>query len=151
MSFVNRIDLSRQKGINMTSEKRRKPQEVGRKQKRPKIHHPSSSVDERRQRSDELTQAQVHLAHLLERCRQLSEQLDTAFGGQAFLPDIPPDAPANVRRFNSYLQRHWRISRLLFNVLSLCRISQALETARFQSLLASKSGARMPPGGGPEA
>jgi len=97
-------------------------------------------------------EARIRIVQLLGRCDRLAQQVDAAFCGQAFIPDTPPDAPANVRRFDSYLQRHRKISRLLLDVLRLWRISQALEaTADFDLLLLQKAKGRSPRGNGPYA
>jgi hypothetical protein len=54
--------------------------------------------------------------------------IDEAFNGQLFFPDIRPDAPENVRRFNAYISRQWEISKLLLNALRLWRTSYGTDS-----------------------
>ena len=49
----------------------------------------------------------------------LGAQIDEAFGGQPFLPDVPPDAPANRRRFNTYLEELKQVTNLLGQAVEL--------------------------------
>jgi hypothetical protein len=63
------------------------------------------------------TRAQV--MDLFARTERLGGQVDKAFGGQAFLPNVGPASPANRRRFNAYLECHKRLSALLFDALEL--------------------------------
>jgi hypothetical protein len=49
--------------------------------------------------------------------------IDEAFAGQPFLRDLPADAPANRRRFNTFLDQHRQVSKLLFDALELWRRS----------------------------
>ncbi len=52
--------------------------------------------------------------------------IDAAFAGQPFLLHLPPDAPANKRRFYTYLDQHRQVSKLLFNALELWRLSSGI-------------------------
>jgi hypothetical protein len=52
--------------------------------------------------------------------------IDAAFAGKPFLPHLPPDAPANRRRFYTYLDQHRQVSKLLFNALELWRLSSGI-------------------------
>jgi hypothetical protein len=53
------------------------------------------------------------------RIERLGEQIDEAFAGQPFLPNLPPDAPANRRRFNTFLQEDKQVTKLLAHALEL--------------------------------
>ena len=49
-----------------------------------------------------LLATRVQVLHLFGRIERLGGQIDQAFGGQAFLPNVGPASPANRRRFNAY-------------------------------------------------
>ncbi len=66
-----------------------------------------------------LRAAQPHLLKLFGRIERLNEQIDHAFGGQAFLPNVGPASPANRRRFNAYFEYHRKVSRLLFKAIEV--------------------------------
>jgi hypothetical protein len=59
----------------------------------------------------------------LEHCRQ---QLREGFGGQPFLPDLAPHCPANMTRFQLYLEERCALTRLFCHAVDLwimcCRI-----------------------------
>jgi hypothetical protein len=50
-----------------------------------------------------LQAARWQLLKLFARVERLGEHIDRAFAGQLFLPDVAPDAPANRRRFKTYV------------------------------------------------
>jgi hypothetical protein len=60
----------------------------------------------------------------LEHCRQ---QLGEGFGGQPFLPDLAPHCPANMTRFQLYLEERCALTRLFCHAVDLwimcCRIA----------------------------
>jgi hypothetical protein len=60
-----------------------------------------------------LQAARLQLIKLFARIERFSEQVDEAFAGQLFLPNLPPDSPANRRRFNTFLQEHKQVTKLL--------------------------------------
>jgi hypothetical protein len=60
---------------------------------------------------------QLHLLNLLSRIERLKVQIDKAFGGRAFFPDVGPTNPANIKRFKTYLGCHRKVSRLLFKAI----------------------------------
>ncbi len=66
-----------------------------------------------------LQAARFQLLNLFARIERLGEQIDEAFGGQPFLPDVPPDAPANRRRFNTCLEEHKQVAKLLAHAVEL--------------------------------
>lgn len=88
----------------------------------------SAAVDERPpveppDGAEELTQIRVHTLDLLARCAKLSRQIDSAFGGQAFLPDLGPLDPANQRRFWACFHEHRKVTKLLIQAFELWRAS----------------------------
>ena len=62
---------------------------------------------------EELLQIRARIMELLSECDSLSRQINSAFGGQIFLPDRDPLDPANQRRFYAILHQHRKVSRLL--------------------------------------
>jgi hypothetical protein len=66
-----------------------------------------------------LEAVRTQLLKLLMRIDRLSEQVDEAFAGQPFLPNLPPTAPANRRRFEAYLREHVQLTNLLCRALDL--------------------------------
>jgi hypothetical protein len=63
--------------------------------------------------------ARFQLLNLFARIEGLGAQIDEAFGGQPFLPDVPPDAPTNRRRFNTYLEELKQVTNLLGHAVEL--------------------------------
>jgi hypothetical protein len=88
----------------------------------------SSSEDDRVEGEKVFMRARVMIVQMIGRCERLAEQLDNAFNGQPFLPNIRPEAPENVRRFNDYISRHWEILKLLLGALRLWRISYGADS-----------------------
>ena len=66
-----------------------------------------------------LQAARLQLLNLFARIERLGAQIDDAPGGQPFLPDMPPDAPANRRRFNTYLEELKQVTNLLGHAVEL--------------------------------
>ena len=56
--------------------------------------------------------------------------IDAAYARYPFLLHLPPDAPANRRRFNTYLDQYRQVSKLLFNALELWRLSFGISIVR---------------------
>jgi hypothetical protein len=63
--------------------------------------------------------ARSQVLKLFGRIERLSGKIDEAFGGQPFLPNVAPDAPANRRRFNAYFEAHRQLDRRLGRALEL--------------------------------
>lgn len=63
--------------------------------------------------------ARSQLLKLFGRIERLGAKIDEAFGGQPFLPNVAPDAPANRRRFNAYFEKHRQLARLLGRAVEL--------------------------------
>ena len=70
---------------------------------------------------------QIYLVKLFGRIERCREQLDEAFAGQPFLPDVPPDCPANRRRFWVYYEEAAALTNLLHYALELWMISCGLK------------------------
>ena len=64
-----------------------------------------------------------NLLQFFELIQHSATKIDEAFAGQPFLPDLRPDAPANMRRFNAYLEQHGQIVKLLGQALELWMLS----------------------------
>ena len=79
-----------------------------------------------------------NLSKLFALIKQSHAVIDAAFAGQPFLRHLPPDAPANRRRFNSYLDQHRQVSKLLFDALELRRLSFGFGIVREPKPPASK-------------
>ena len=94
---------------------------------------PSAAVDEKPplkapDGAEELTQIRVRIGDLLERCARLSNQIDSAFGAQVFLPDLDPVDPANQRRFWARFHEHQKVTKLLVQALELWTASFGKKT-----------------------
>jgi hypothetical protein len=67
------------------------------------------------------------LLKLFGRIERLDEQLDQAFGGQAFFPNLPPTCPANLRRFNTYVELRSEVTRLLEKGIELWMLTCGIQ------------------------
>jgi len=76
---------------------------------------------------DGLQAARLPLVKLFGRIERLHEKIDEAFGGQPFLPNLPPDCPANRRRFNTFLSEHKKVTKLLGYTLELWSLACGLK------------------------
>jgi hypothetical protein len=74
-----------------------------------------------------LQAARTQLLKLFGRIERFGGQIDLAFSGQAFLPNVPPDAQANRRRFNAYFEQHRQVTKLLGQALELWMITCGLK------------------------
>jgi hypothetical protein len=70
-----------------------------------------------------LDELRIQLLRLVKRIERLHDKIDEAFTGQPFLPRLPPDAPANRRRFNVYLSEHIRVQKLLSCAVDLYMVA----------------------------
>jgi hypothetical protein len=59
------------------------------------------------------------LLRVFGRIERFGEQIDEAFAGQPFLPNLPPHAPANRRRFEAFLREQTKMTNLLRRTLEL--------------------------------
>jgi hypothetical protein len=70
-----------------------------------------------------LREIQIHLLKLFGRIERCREKLDEVFAGQPFLPDVPPDCPANRRRFWVYFEEASALMDLLCRAVELWMIT----------------------------
>ncbi|MGA9391592.1 MAG: hypothetical protein WBV69_14220 [Candidatus Sulfotelmatobacter sp.] len=63
------------------------------------------------------------LMKFFELLQHTGAQIDAAFAGQPFLPDLRLDAPANKRRFNAYLEQNEEIVKLFVTAQELWMLS----------------------------
>jgi hypothetical protein len=81
------------------------------------------------QEGDAQTFAYALIMDKLARVQKLSVQIEEAYAGQLFLPNLAPDAPANRRRIQACLAEHNRVTKLLGDIIDLIvplsRISRA--------------------------
>ena len=66
--------------------------------------------------------------------------IDAGFAEQPFLQDLPPDAPANRRRVNTYLDQHRQVSKLLHQAVDLWMLSFGFPIVRESKSPARKRG-----------
>jgi hypothetical protein len=64
----------------------------------------------------------VSVLRLFALTKQLHDQIDEAFSGHAFLPDLGPTSMVNRCRFNSYFELHRSATRLLLKALRILGI-----------------------------
>ena len=72
---------------------------------------------------EEVRTAQIELVRLFGRIERMAEKIDQAFGGEPFLPDLAPDDPANIHRFDAFFRQHSRVSKLLFRTVEVWMIT----------------------------
>lgn len=76
----------------------------------------------RRMKQEDLPSIKTQLHKLFDRIERCYELLDEAFEGQLFLRDLPPDCPANIRRFSLYLEEASALTTLFCHAIELWRI-----------------------------
>ncbi len=76
---------------------------------------------------EDLETPRIHLLRLFGRIERLAERIDEAFSGQPFLPNLPPDSPANRRRFKVFLEEHRQVIKLFGQALDLWMITCGLK------------------------
>jgi hypothetical protein len=64
-------------------------------------------------------EARLQVLRLLIEIENLRLKIDVAFGGEPFLPGLPPTCPANRRRFEVFLDEQIRASRLTHHLVAL--------------------------------
>ncbi len=74
-----------------------------------------------------LQAARSQLLKLFGRIERLGDQIDAAFGGQAFLQELAPTAPANRRRFKIYFEEHSQVTGLLMQALEAWMLTCGLK------------------------
>jgi hypothetical protein len=80
------------------------------------VENPSQpqATEHQQAATDPMEGHRVLVLQLLARIDRLSRRVDEAFSGQPFLLNLPPTAPANRRRFNSFFE-----PKLLFSAIEL--------------------------------
>ena len=68
---------------------------------------------------DGLQAARLALVKLFGRIERMHQEIDLAFCGQPFLPDLSATCPANRRRFNTFFRQHEKVAQLLGYALEL--------------------------------
>ena len=68
---------------------------------------------------EDLQAVRRQLLKLFGRIERLGEQIDEAFAGQPFVPNLSPVAPANRRRFEAFLHEQKQVTILLGRALEL--------------------------------
>jgi hypothetical protein len=63
--------------------------------------------------------AQVLILKLLLKVNRMNDGIEEAFAGQPFIRALPPDAPANQRRFDAYWESHLKVTKLLLQLVQL--------------------------------
>jgi hypothetical protein len=77
------------------------------------------AIEQQRVGVDGLHAARFQLLKLFALLERMQERIEEAFAGEPFLPNLPPDVPANTRRFNAYFGRHKQATKLLSRALDL--------------------------------
>jgi hypothetical protein len=62
---------------------------------------------------------QIDLLKVFAKIEHCGQQLKEAFGGQPFLPDLAPDCPANMTRFQLYFEERCELTKLFFHAIDL--------------------------------
>jgi hypothetical protein len=68
---------------------------------------------------DGLQAVRLRFVKLFGRIERMHEKIDEAFGGQPFLENLPPDCPANRRRFDTFFSEHKKVAELFGYALEL--------------------------------
>ncbi|MGA9390326.1 MAG: hypothetical protein WBV69_07765 [Candidatus Sulfotelmatobacter sp.] len=71
-----------------------------------------------------------NLIKFFELIQHAGAQIHAAFAGQPFLPDLRPDAPANIRRFKAYLEQNEEIVKLFVKAQELWMLSFGFSTVK---------------------
>ena len=66
-----------------------------------------------------LSGLRYQLIRVFGRIERMQEQIDVAFAGRPFLPGVAPTAPANIRRFKAFMERHERAMKLQTRAIEL--------------------------------
>ena len=67
------------------------------------------------------------LLKLFSRVHSMYDVIDLAFRNSPFLPQFPPESPANVHRFRAYLARHVEVTKLLERALELWMLAGGMK------------------------
>jgi hypothetical protein len=89
----------------------------------------AKAIERERLGLEGLPPARFQLVKAFGRIERMGEQIDRAFAGQPFLPNVGPASPANRRRFNAYLEFHSKVTRLLEKAIELWMLTCGMKTA----------------------
>ena len=78
------------------------------------------------EQSESLLEARAQIIELLVRIQHLKNLSDHAFEGRIFLPNLAPDAPANRRRFDAYIEQQRQVLKLTGKAVDLWMTSFGL-------------------------
>jgi hypothetical protein len=88
----------------------------------------AKAIERERLGLEGLPPARFQLVRTFGRIERLGEQIDRAFAGQAFLPNVGPANPANQRRFNAYVECHRKLIGLLGKAIELWMLTCGMKT-----------------------
>jgi hypothetical protein len=86
------------------------------------------SVEQRQIGLDGLHAAQFQLITLFPRIQKMHEFIDEAFAGSPFLPQVSPNSPVNMQRFNSYVANHEAVTNLFKKALDLWMLACGMKS-----------------------
>jgi hypothetical protein len=93
----------------------------------------ADAIERRQMGFEGLSAARPALLKLFGRIERLDEQIDQAFGGQAFNVNLSPVCPANLRRFNAYVECRSQAIRLLGKAIELWMLTCGIQRIPIQS------------------
>jgi hypothetical protein len=70
------------------------------------------AIEQQKMGVEGLSALRFQLIKVFGRIERMQQQIDLAFAGRPFLPDVVPTAPANIRRFKAFMERHERAMKL---------------------------------------
>jgi hypothetical protein len=77
------------------------------------------AVERQKMGLDGLTVVRYQLLKVFGRIARMQEQIDTAFAGRAFWPDLSPMCPANIRRFDAFVGRQRETNKMMGRAIEL--------------------------------
>ncbi len=89
---------------------------------------------------DAQTFAYALIMDMLARTQKLSVQIEEAFAGQLFLPNLTPDARANRQRTQACIAAHNRVTKLLGDIIDLMTPLSRIARATTDSAPESQTG-----------
>jgi hypothetical protein len=128
-SLKSRAAARRCKGNCEQSKEEHKSKEPSLEQQSAAQRFLAQAIERERLGLEGLPPARFQLVKTFGRIELMGEQIDQAFGGQPFWRNLPPDCPANRRRFNAYLEFHSKLTRLLGKAIELWMLTCGMKTA----------------------
>ena len=108
-------------------------------------HEAGSPADDQRNSTTETGSAANHadildglralrpsVLKMFARIERITQKVDEAFAGQPFWPNLPPDAPANRRRFKAYIGLHEEAVKLFLRTQELWMLAHGIQIVRRQ-------------------